>query len=674
MISRRRLLVATAATAAAAATTGLGGSLPPARAATEHAWVGAGAFTHLYDPAASGGAAQYINDHCLIRAADGTWHLFGITGNTVPPGQTPDSGLERDFAHATAPALTGPWTRQAYALHVDPDYYGEEHLWAPYVLEHDGTYYMFYAAGGQDGPAVNLATSPDLETWTRLPSGPLFRGLVARDPFVARVGDHWVMYYCEMAGPGGNHIVAARTSTDLVHWSAASTVFTDPATGANSAPVTESPFVVARDGWWYLFTGPRGGYEGTDVYASTDPMSFTPGQYAGHVPAHAAEVVSDGGGDWVTNCGWYEAGVHLAPLHWQSTAPTWQSRDNPAVVLDVTGRLNVFALDPADRILIRRVQTDPGSDTWGDWEQWGPSLDTTPTFGVNTDGRLELFALTEGGTGLTYRVQKANGTWSDWVDFGGPAGAAPAVGRNLDGRLEVFAVGPAGAYLTHRWQNQPGAENWSDWETFGGPTGGPPIVGTNADGRMEVFAIGAARELIAHRWQNAPSGGWSDWDAAFGPTPCGDVPTVARDVQGRLEVFALTPYGGGVALRPQQAPSSGWSPWQGDFLGVSVASPTVVASADGRLEAFAVAPGGTLMTHRWQQADGTWSARETFGTGPYLANPSAARDAAGRIHLFAVAPDGTVSTCVQTAPSGGWGTWQPFGNRLIAALPAGQAT
>ncbi|MGW8701451.1 hypothetical protein ACWGOK_31790 [Streptomyces eurythermus] len=58
--------------------------------------------------------------------------------------------------------------------------------------------------------------------------------------------------------------------------------------------VAESPFVVARDERYYLFIGPRGGYDGTNVLASRDPFHFDLDGHAGHVPGHAVEPVTDG--------------------------------------------------------------------------------------------------------------------------------------------------------------------------------------------------------------------------------------------------------------------------------------------------------------------------------------------------------------------------------------------
>ena len=50
--------------------------------------------------------------------------------------------------------------------------------------------------------AINLATSTDLWTWTRHPDGPLFHdGYDARDPFVIRIGEQWVMYYTATSDP-----------------------------------------------------------------------------------------------------------------------------------------------------------------------------------------------------------------------------------------------------------------------------------------------------------------------------------------------------------------------------------------------------------------------------------------------------------------------------------------
>ncbi|MFD5322768.1 glycosyl hydrolase family 32 [Streptomyces sp. NPDC127092] len=683
-LSRRNLLRAAGAgalalplpaRAAAPSAIPASASATPASAADPpHQWLAAGPFTHVHDPSLPG-RRRYLNDHTLVRAGD-RWHLFGIVGDSAPPGQAPDSSAETAFLHASAPSPYGPWTGHPDALTVDPAYHGEEHLWAPHVIEADGTYWMFYAAGGRSGAAINLATSTDLFTWTRVPSGPLFRGIAARDPMVVRIGAEWVMYYTELSAADGRHLVAYRRSTDLRHWSAPGTAFADESTASSGVSVTESPFVVERDGWYHLFLGPRGGYDGTDVLASRDPFRFGLDGYAGHVPGHAVEPFTDGQQWYASAAGWFKHGLYVAPLRWQDTPPTWQSPDNPAAALDVQGRLTLFALDAGDRSMLRRVQLDAGTDTWSEWEQFGGPAGAVPTLGRDTDGRLEVFSLAPGGARLHHRVQRPDGTWYDWEEFGGPAGAAPAVARDALGRIEVFALSPGGTVVARRRQSSPGALTWDPWDPgFGGAAGAPPVVAANADGRLEVFVLAPGGTALLHRWQTTPGGSWSSWNR-FG-TAAGAAPRVGRDGSGRLTVTAIAPSGVAAFQRRQSVPSGGWDDWQ-PLLGWSTAAPLLVPGEDGRLEAFALAPGGDRLAHRWQTAPGGgWAPADVFGEdfgedGTELAaTPSAAADATGRIHVFAVMTDGRIRTRVQERPGGGWLPWTAFGDRAMAPLRSG---
>jgi beta-fructofuranosidase len=276
---------------------------PPARVAA------ASPFDRIYDPSVGESSDWYINDHTLIRGADGVWHLFGITH--AEPAAPMD---ERMFAHATAPSLAGPWRKEPPALTAAD---GESVLWAPHVVAHDGLYYMMYCAGGEpERYRIKLATSPDLWTWTR--QAVLFEdGFDARDPFLMRAGEGWVVYYTATSRPaGGNHVVAYRTSDDLIRWSDRRIAFVDPAVGTMGGP-TESPFVVKDGSGYYLFVGPRQGYVGTDVFFSEDPLRFDLTNWAGHIASHAAEIVEDADGQrYASSAGWGQGGVSLAPIRW----------------------------------------------------------------------------------------------------------------------------------------------------------------------------------------------------------------------------------------------------------------------------------------------------------------------------------------------------------------------
>ncbi|KAK2616267.1 hypothetical protein QQS21_000902 [Conoideocrella luteorostrata] len=276
-----------------------------------------GDFVKIYDPSVGEPNKWYINDHTFVHdEKSGTWHMFGITHQ-----EPADPENEHFFAHATAPQLYGPWTKQPFALQVDPAY-GETHLWAPYVVKSKDTYYMFYCGGGADeaASAINLATSKDLFHWKRAPKGPLFRdGVAARDPFVTRIGGQWVLYYCGNDKPtGGHHTVLYRTSHDLFHWSERRVAYTDPTTGTGGG-VTESPWVYKHGENWYLFIGPRPSqqaYIGTDVFVSKDPFHFDVKDRVGHIRSHALELVTVAGENFVSHCGWGQGGLFLAPLVW----------------------------------------------------------------------------------------------------------------------------------------------------------------------------------------------------------------------------------------------------------------------------------------------------------------------------------------------------------------------
>ena len=275
----------------------------------------AGPFRHIYDPSPSAQEPWYINDHTFIQDEEGLWHMFGITH------QEPADALdERFLAHATSPRLVdGPWTRQAPVLPFDPAS-GETHVWAPHVIRHDEQYWMFYCGGGEDHARyrIQLAVSPDLWHWQRHPANPLVvDGYDARDPMVLRVGNEWVMYYTGNSEPaGGHHVVFAVTSRDLIHWSNRREVFRHPATGTYGGP-TESPFVVRRNGRYYLFVCTNAPYNTSAIYESTDPFHWEIGQLAGEFPSHAAEVVVLGDGKtYVSRAGWGQGGLYLAELDW----------------------------------------------------------------------------------------------------------------------------------------------------------------------------------------------------------------------------------------------------------------------------------------------------------------------------------------------------------------------
>lgn len=281
--------------------------------------VKAGDFTRIYNPSIEEERDWYINDHCFVRAKNGLWHMFGITH------EEPADPLDVKFlAHATSNELLSPqWDRQAHVLHTDYQNWKEVHVWAPHVVEYEDLFYMFYCAGDDDHSRykIHLATSTDLWEWKRHPGNPMMvDGFDARDPMVLHLGDRWAMYYTATSEPsGGNHVVVAVTSYDLVHWTDKRPVFVHTASGTYGGP-TESPFVVARNGKYYLFVCTNTPYDNTAVYESESSFEWKMENQIGEIPAHAAEVIRVSEDEWyVSRCGWGRGGLHLARLEWEDS-------------------------------------------------------------------------------------------------------------------------------------------------------------------------------------------------------------------------------------------------------------------------------------------------------------------------------------------------------------------
>lgn len=572
-----------------------------ASAAAPSQWMYAGDFQHVYTPPSN----KYLNDHSVIRDTNGTWHLFSIQGATPSqPGVAPDSNAETKFLHATASSLNGSWSTGTDALSVDPAYgttgrapgSGETHLWAPHVIRactsvfssapkpcnggfgETGKYYMFYAGGGTNpaNAAINLATTTNLNgTWTRDPGGSLFRdGWEARDPFVTWANGKWYMYYTATKyQSGGLNTVEARTSTDLVNWSTTSEeVFKDVTAENGSAvePLTESPVVINRNGVWYLLIGPRGGgYTGTDVYWSNTPDKFVLENYAGHIDAHAPEIITDTAGkDWVTNAGWFQAGLDLAPVEWSTAPRPWQGTAPVAVGKNLDGRLEVFGIGPDGATLDNRFQKADG--TWSAWNEgqtgaFGPGgAATVPSVARNKDGRLEVFALDRGNNSIAHRWQTAaNSGWGPWEGGFGPtaAGGSPAVASNLDGRLEVVAMAPGGASVSHIWQKPDMSWN-TNWELLRDtPVGAPPVMARDATGKLHIIAVTPGFQTIEEKTQLAPNSGWGPWQV-FGENPAGSAPAmVASENNGIIVLAVVKPYGAGVAYNINAG--GNWLGWNG---------------------------------------------------------------------------------------------------------------
>jgi beta-fructofuranosidase len=255
------------------------------------------------------------NDHTFALGPDSRWHVFGIT-HPAPPSEAYVHEAEWLAFHAIAPPgpladslRDGAWDDQPKVL-PPGDRPGElPEFYAPFIAERAGVYHVFY--GPRD---MRLATSPDLYHWT--PQGAVFSDDPStRDPCVL---EHDGVYHIVYVA--GNALYV-RISQDLVHWSdEAVEIFRMTRPGD-----PESPVLVFRDGWFYLFwciyDGTNGLYENrTFVMRSESLTGFHEAPVIAELQSHAPELIVAEDGQWyISSVEWPHRGVSLAPLAWTET-------------------------------------------------------------------------------------------------------------------------------------------------------------------------------------------------------------------------------------------------------------------------------------------------------------------------------------------------------------------
>jgi predicted GH43/DUF377 family glycosyl hydrolase len=186
----------------------------------------------------------------------GTYHAYPNPGYEEGPASI---GLctSTDLLH---------WQVEPPFLHPDPGSEWESGgLYKSWLLEHEGTYYLFYNAKNQPQGGwheqTGLVTSPDLVHWTRYAGNPLlkvgptgaFDDYFASDPCVLQVEGGWAMFYFGNSSDGHARDSAAF-SNDLLHWEKAGEVLIDvgPA-GSVDSRYAHKAGITARDERLYHF-------------------------------------------------------------------------------------------------------------------------------------------------------------------------------------------------------------------------------------------------------------------------------------------------------------------------------------------------------------------------------------------------------------------------------------
>lgn len=202
----------------------------------------------------------YVIDHGLIKRGK-QHHLFYIRQSAVT--NWPENP-EFNFGHATSEDLKN-WKIEKPILQCPKQGWDQYQVWAPYILEHNKTFYMFYTGVNQNySQAICLATSKDLYNWSRVNSNPIVpiapwslwskeNWSDCRDPMVLKDGNVFYCYYTsariDKATDKHEYCVGISSSTDLLSWKDEGFVRLE--NSLNTPP--ESPFVIKKNGKYYMF-------------------------------------------------------------------------------------------------------------------------------------------------------------------------------------------------------------------------------------------------------------------------------------------------------------------------------------------------------------------------------------------------------------------------------------
>lgn len=259
-----------------------------------------------------------------VSHRDEEWYLTGITHPT-PEGLRPDgfqtiqnnvhesefqlflaSSNGMTFGETVKNAASGRMYKDMPKLlwpYERPDERPEAH--APHLLPCDDGWKVIY------GP-VEMRCAEYSRNFELKKRSILFTDEdTARDPYVFRDGDLWKIVYCVA------NRIQMRTSKDFEHWSDPMVLQVNPF----SAAASESPFVLKRDGWYYLlwtiWDNRNGTYdwrtfvfaaESLEEIGTTAPLTI--------LPSHTPEIVSDESGDWLLSVFYPYNGVNAVRLKW----------------------------------------------------------------------------------------------------------------------------------------------------------------------------------------------------------------------------------------------------------------------------------------------------------------------------------------------------------------------
>ncbi len=214
-------------------------------------------------PAQAQTADIRVHDPVMIQQ-DGTFYLF-CTGWGISVWSSPD--MENWTEHEGVFEEAPDWVTD-----VVPDF--RNHMWAPDIAEHDGTYYLYYSISsfGRNTSAIGVASNetlhPDDPNFEWVDHGPVVQSVPGRDLWNAidpnlafdDEGTPWLSFGSYWLGvklvklkdnlteiatePQTWHTIASRHR----HWK-----IDERDAGNSENGDIEAPFIFKKNGYYYLF-------------------------------------------------------------------------------------------------------------------------------------------------------------------------------------------------------------------------------------------------------------------------------------------------------------------------------------------------------------------------------------------------------------------------------------